>query len=116
MGGYSRFFDASRAFNFWQPMRLLYYVLLRGEGCLLGSFLGEGSVGCFFNVEALFHGEGQEEFVKSSRVVSRAFIAQRCTNRHGRYLALAKYKGGGRRGCIIISEGSEGEGLEKLLS
>jgi hypothetical protein len=68
-------------------------------------------VGCFLgNVEALLHGEGQEEFVKSSRVVSRAFIAKRCTNRHGRYLALVKYKGGGRRGCIIILEGCEGKG------
>jgi hypothetical protein len=33
--------------------------------------------------EALTQGEGLKEFVKSSKVCNKAFIAQRCSNSHG---------------------------------
>lgn len=39
---------------------------------------------------------------------SKAFITQRCSNNHGRFLALAIYDSGGRRGFIAIPEGREG--------
>jgi hypothetical protein len=74
-------------------------------------------------VEALLHGKGKEEFVKSSKVWRRAFIAQRCTNCQGPYLAPVEYKGGVRRAFIIIPERHEGKGwnsydlvLRKALS
>jgi hypothetical protein len=35
------------------------------------------------------------EFIKLFRVESKAFIAQRCSNRSGQYLAMAKFGGGG---------------------
>ena len=37
------------------------------------------------------------EFFKSSSDGSKALIAQRCSNRSGRYLVVELYKGGGRR-------------------
>lgn len=59
-------------------------ILERSRGASQAFFLGKVSVGCLLGtVKALLHGEGKEEFMKSSKVGSRAFIAQRCTNRHG---------------------------------
>lgn len=42
-------------------------------------------------MEALVQGEESTEFVKFTRVGSKAFIAQRCSNRYGRYLAMTEY-------------------------
>jgi hypothetical protein len=44
-------------------------------------------------MEELVHGEELTEFIKSSRDGIKAFIAQRCTNQYGQY--LAEYGGGG---------------------
>lgn len=54
--------------------------------------------------------EGLKEFVKSSKVANKAFIAQRCSNSHGCFLALAEYGGGGQKGFIVILKGREGKG------
>lgn len=46
--------------------------------------MGKVSAECRLgSVEALLSGEGKDEFMKSSRVGSRTYIAQRCSNRHG---------------------------------
>jgi hypothetical protein len=52
-------------------------------------------------MEAFVLGVELTEFFKSSRVGSKAFIAQWCSNRHGWYLALAEYGGGGQRYSIL---------------
>lgn len=49
------------------------------------------SVWLLATVEAMVNGESLKEFVRSSRVGSKAYIAQRYSNSHGWYLALAKY-------------------------
>lgn len=61
-------------------------------------------------MEALSQVEGLKEFVKSSRVGNKAFIAQRCSNKHGRFLAVVEYGVGGRRDFAIILEGRGGRG------
>jgi hypothetical protein len=48
--------------------------------------------------------------LKSSRVGSKAFIAQRLVNKLGRYMAVAEYGGGGWRGFVVISEARGGQG------
>jgi hypothetical protein len=48
-------------------------------------------------MEDLLLVEASMEFLKSSRVGSKAFIALRCANKFKRYLAIAEC--GGLRGC-----------------
>lgn len=55
-------------------------------------------------MESLLQGYGLIDFVKTSRVGSEAFNAQRCSNTHKRYLALTEYRGGRRRAFTIIPE------------
>lgn len=50
------------------------------------------------------------EFINSCRERHKAFIAQRGTNRAGRFLELPAYAVGGWRGLIVIPEGCEGRG------
>lgn len=40
---------------------------------------------------------GLKEFFKSSRISSKAFLAQSCLNSHDQFLALVDYRDGGRR-------------------
>lgn len=61
-------------------------------------------------VEALLQAEGLKEFVKSSRVGNVAFIAQHWSNKHGRFLAVVEYGGGGRSGFPVLVEGRGGMG------
>lgn len=61
-------------------------------------------------VVEVLNAETRKEFLKSSRVGSKAFIVQRHANRNGRYLVIGEYGGGGRRSSIIIPEGREGKG------
>lgn len=58
-------------------------------------------------VDTLVQGEGSKEFIKSSRVGSKAFLAQKCSNSHGMFLPLVEYKECGWRGFIAIPEGRE---------
>ncbi|GLT67661.1 hypothetical protein SLA2020_399530 [Shorea laevis] len=53
-------------------------------------------------VDTLVQGEGSKEFIKSSRVGSKAFLTQKCSNSHGMFLPLAEYKECGWRGFIAI--------------
>lgn len=56
------------------------------------------------SMEALVLGEAPKEFIKSHRVGSRAFLAQRCSNSHGRYQVFEENGNSGRRGFVIIKE------------
>lgn len=102
------------------------FVFSAEEGCLVLSFvkrsrgvshavhLGKVSVAWLSEtVKALIRGGGLREFVKSWKVGSTAYIAQRCSNRHGRYLVLAKYSSGGQRGFIVLLEGQERQGWKE---
>ena len=55
-------------------------------------------------MESLLQGYGLMDFVKTSRVGREAFNAQRCSNTHKHYLALAEYRAGRRRAFTIIPE------------
>jgi hypothetical protein len=55
-------------------------------------------------MESLLQGYGLMDFVKTSRVGSEAFNAQRCSNTHKHYMALADYRVGRRRAFTIIPE------------
>jgi len=61
-------------------------------------------------VEALPQAAGLKDYVKSSWVGNKAFITERCFNKHGRFLAGAEYGDGGGRGYIIIPEGKDCKG------
>lgn len=65
-------------------------------------------------MEALCHVEGLKEFMKSSRVGNKAFLAQCCSNSYGCFVDPMEYIGGGWRGCILIPEGREGMGWSGL--
>lgn len=61
-------------------------------------------------VEAFICGGGLREFVKFWRVGSIAYIAQRCSHWHGRFLGLIEYSSGGQHGFVVPPEGGEGQG------
>jgi hypothetical protein len=61
-------------------------------------------------VEALLQAEGLKEFMKSSGGGNIAFIAQHWSNKHGCFLAVVEYGGGGRSGFPVILEGRGGKG------
>jgi hypothetical protein len=61
-------------------------------------------------MEAVSQVEGLKEFVKSSKVGNKAFIALHCSNKHGCFLAVAEYGGGGRKGLVVIPKGRCGRG------
>jgi hypothetical protein len=61
-------------------------------------------------MEALRLAEGSKAFVKSSRVGSKAFIAKRCLNKFGLFLAVVEYGGGDQRAFLVILEGKGGRG------
>jgi hypothetical protein len=86
-------------------------IIERSKGVSQVIYLGKVSVAWLLTtVEALTQWEGLKEFVKSSRVGNKAFIALRCSNNHGCFLALVEYGGGGWRGFIVIPKGREGKG------
>ncbi|KAG6700305.1 hypothetical protein I3842_08G105600 [Carya illinoinensis] len=59
--------------------------------------------------------ERKTEFYAGHRVGDRGFIAQRCSNLQGVFMALVEYYGGGRRNCIFIPEDFEGLGWRKMV-
>jgi hypothetical protein len=61
-------------------------------------------------MEVLSQAKEMKDFVKSSRVGNKVFIAQCCSHNHGRFLSLAKYGSGCRRRFIVILEGRDGKG------
>lgn len=56
------------------------------------------------------------KFIKSSREGNKAFIVQRGSNRSSRYLEVAEYVVGGRRGLIVIPERRERRGWKMFAS
>jgi hypothetical protein len=48
-------------------------------------------------MEELVQGKESTEFIKSSRDGNKAFLAQKCSNGSGSYLAV-EYRGGEQRG------------------
>lgn len=110
MGFLRWFYIEAKSFKFAVEEGVsVLWIFERSRGVLRSVFLGKVSVAWLLDmVEALTQAEGLKECLKSSRVGSRAFLAQ-CSNRQGCFLALAEYGGGGgRRGCIVILEGKEG--------
>lgn len=64
---------------------------------LLCNVHGQGPCGVvvgYCGDETLVRGSWLKELFKSSRVDRKAFLAQRCSNSRGRFLVLAKYRGG----------------------
>jgi hypothetical protein len=55
------------------------------------------------------------EFVRTSKVGSSAFVAQRCSNSYGWFSAVEEYGGVGRRGFIVLSKGQEGKGWRNCV-
>jgi hypothetical protein len=61
-------------------------------------------------MEVALQNPGVEDFVKSFREDSKALLVRRGGNRDGRFLELAVYAEGGRKGLILLPEGREGRG------
>jgi hypothetical protein len=51
----------------------------------------------------------ESDFIDSSREGNKAFIAQKASNRAGRFVEIAEHRVGGRRG-LIVPEGRQGRG------
>lgn len=50
------------------------------------------------------------DFTKHLHEGNEAFVAQRCSNVHDRYLPITESGGGGRQSVVVILEGYEGLG------
>jgi len=76
----------------------VHYVSL---GCVSVKWLLE-------TMEAWHLAKVLKEFYRSSRVGSKAYIAQHCSNCHSCFLVVAEYGGSGQEGFAVISEGKGG--------
>jgi hypothetical protein len=65
-------------------------------------------------VEEAIRDPGNEEFVKSFREESKAIIIRRGGNKAGRFLEVAVYAEGGRRGLVMFPEGRGGRGWSRV--
>lgn len=63
----------------------------------------------FATMEVVPQVEGMKEFVRSSRVGSKASVSQHCSNKHGHLMNLVEY-GGGQRGFLTILKGRGDKG------
>lgn len=57
---------------------------------------------------------GRKEYYFGHREGDRGYIAQRCSNFGGIFMALVEYGGGGRRSCIFIPEDTDGMGWDGM--
>lgn len=57
-----------------------------------------------------------KELYAMTREGDRIFIAQRCSNARGKFMALVEYGGGGRHSFIFISEDVEGRGWRRMAA
>ncbi|KAB1210183.1 UBX domain-containing protein 1 [Morella rubra] len=71
----------------------------------LGKF---GAVWVVNMAEKLMAAVGGRSFVSKANDVARAFLAQRCANKAGRYVAIAEFGEGRRRGVVMVPEGKGG--------
>ena len=67
-------------------------------------------------VEAAVDRETSEVFWDQSRAGYPRLIAQKCSNRHGRFLTIEEFDGRRCIGTILIPEGRYGQGWPRLLS
>jgi hypothetical protein len=65
-------------------------------------------------LEILFGFPKDQDFIKSFRERSKVFIARRGGNQASRFLEVAAFGMGGRKGFIVIPEGREGWGWRKF--
>jgi hypothetical protein len=65
-------------------------------------------------MEEVIRDPGNEEFVKSFREESKAIIIRRGGNKAGRFLEVAVYAVGGRRGLVMFPEGRGGRGWSRV--
>jgi hypothetical protein len=73
--------------------------------------LGTGCIAWLLSmVEEVLQNPGFENFVKSFREGSKVIIVRRGGNCSGRFLEVAVYAVGGRRGMIVFPEGCDGRG------
>jgi hypothetical protein len=77
--------------------------------------LGAQSVGWLAStMESLLWFPGDKDFVRSFKEGSKVLIVRQGGNVAGRFLEVAVYAAGGRRGIIYIPEGYEGRGWSKF--
>ncbi|KAB1209363.1 hypothetical protein CJ030_MR6G016534 [Morella rubra] len=57
---------------------------------------------------------GNQIVVLKFNEASRAFLAQRCSNKASRFVAISQYGEGHRRGVVMIHEDKEGAGRKEL--
>jgi len=78
--------------------------------------LGAQSVGWLVStMESLLWYLGEKDFVRSFREGSKVLIVRQGGNPAGRFLEVAVYAMGGRRGIIYIPKGYEGQGWRKIV-
>lgn len=53
----------------------------------------------------LIEAEENRDFTENFNEYPHAFLAQRCSNKRGRYMAVAEYKEGRKRDAVILPEG-----------
>jgi hypothetical protein len=61
-------------------------------------------------VERLFKGEEDNDKWRMFRIGSTVYVVLRRKNKHGQFIELSEYGGGGWRSYVVISEGSDGKG------
>jgi len=74
-------------------------------------------------VERLSKGEEDNDKWRTFRMGSTVYVVLRRKNKHGQFMELSEYGGGGRRSYVVIPEGSDGKGwldvgvqLQKLIT
>lgn len=92
------------------------YVILTEKGWkgIKKLNLSLGTVRWFFNALEVCLKEGKG-FYSAYRDGDRGYIAQRCSNSRGEYMALVEYCGGGRRNCVFIPGDKDRVGWRKLV-
>jgi hypothetical protein len=116
MGVESRFFVEAKSYVFSTGVRNSELrVEERRKGFYGSVSLGSLSVAWLISkVEELIRDPGDEEFVKPFREESKAIIIRRGGNKAGRFLEVAVYAEGGRRGLVMFPEGRGGRGWSRV--
>jgi hypothetical protein len=68
------------------------------------------------SMEELLSAKSSDAFWRRSRIGFPGIFAQRCANKHGRYLIVEDFGTGRRRGLIIVPEGRKGVGWTSFHS
>ncbi|KAB1208245.1 hypothetical protein CJ030_MR7G027342 [Morella rubra] len=83
---------------------------------LSSIFLGRFGAVWMVNMASRLQVDVNKEFVIKFNEASRAFIAQRCSNKVGRYVAIAEFGEGRRTEVVMIPEGNGGSGWKVLAN